>query len=39
MSIRYDKRLTEIGATPSIGTVGDSYDNALAETMNGCHKQ
>jgi len=31
-SIRYGERLAEIGATPSIGTVGDSYDNALAET-------
>ncbi|MDQ1123458.1 putative transposase [Microbacterium trichothecenolyticum] len=29
-SIRYGERLAEIGATPSIGTVGDSYDNALA---------
>ncbi|MGX0896600.1 transposase InsO family protein, partial [Kocuria marina] len=28
-SIRYGERLAEIGATPSIGTVGDSYDNAL----------
>ena len=27
-----------IGATPSIGTVGDSYDNALAETVNGYYK-
>lgn len=34
-SIRYGERLAEIGATPSIGTVGDSYDNALAETVNG----
>jgi|GEM_PF-1396571 len=33
-SIRYGERLTEIGATPSIRTVGDSYDNALAETVN-----
>ena len=33
-SIRYGERLTEIGATPSIGTVGDSYDNALTETVN-----
>jgi putative transposase len=31
------ERLAEIGA-PSIGTVGDSYDNALAETANGCYK-
>lgn len=34
-SIRYGERLAEIGATPSIGAVGDSYDNALAETVNG----
>ena len=31
-------RMAEIGATPSIGTVGDSYDNALAETINGLYK-
>ncbi len=37
-SIRYGERLTEIGANPSIGTVGDSYDNALAETLNGYYK-
>ena len=37
-SIRYGERLTEIGATPSIGTVGDSYDSALAETVNGYYK-
>ena len=37
-SIRYGERLAEIGATPSIGTVGDSYDNALAETVNGLFK-
>lgn len=37
-SIRYTERLVEIGATPSIGTVGDSYDNALAETINGLYK-
>ena len=34
-SVRYGERLAEIGAVPSIGTVGDSYDNALAETVNG----
>ena len=33
--VRYGERLAEIGAAPSIGTVGDSYDNALAETING----
>ena len=37
-SIRYGERLAEIGAVPSIGTVGDSYDNALAETVNGMFK-
>jgi len=37
-SIRYGERLAEIGATPSIGSVGDSYDNALAETVNGYYK-
>ncbi len=30
--------MAEIGATPSIGTVGDSFDNALAETVNGYYK-
>lgn len=37
-STRYGERLAEIGAVPSIGTVGDSYDNALAETVNGYYK-
>ena len=37
-SIRYGERLEEIGAVPSIGSVGDSYDNALAETVNGLYK-
>jgi putative transposase len=37
-SIRYGDRLAEIGAVPSIGTVGDSFDNALAETVNGYYK-
>jgi putative transposase len=37
-SIRWGERLAEIGAVPSIGTVGDSYDNALAETVNGYYK-
>jgi putative transposase len=37
-SIRYGERLAEIGAVPSIGTIGDSYDNALAETVNGYFK-
>ena len=34
-SIRYGERLAEIGSLPSIGSVGDSYDNALADTVNG----
>jgi len=37
-SIRYGERLAEIGAVPSIGSVGDSFDNALAETVNGLYK-
>jgi len=37
-SIRYGERLAELGATPSIGSVGDSFDNALAETVNGLYK-
>lgn len=37
-SIRYTERLDEIGARPSIGSVADSYDNALAETVNGLYK-
>ena len=37
-SIRNGERLVEIGATPSIGTVGNSFDNALAETVNGYYK-
>jgi putative transposase len=37
-SVRYTERLDEIGAKPSIGTVADSFDNALAETVNGLFK-
>lgn len=37
-SIRYGERLAELGAVPSIGSIGDSYDNALAETVNGLYK-
>jgi putative transposase len=37
-SIRYGERLAELGAVPSIGSVGDSYDNAMAETVNGLYK-
>ena len=33
MSIRYIERLAEAGIEPSVGSVGDSYDNALAETV------
>jgi transposase InsO family protein len=38
VSICYIERLTEAGIVPSVGTVGDSYDNALAETINGLFK-
>jgi len=38
LSIRYTERLAEAGADASVGTVGDSYDNALAETINGLYK-
>ena len=37
-SIRYSERLAEIGAAPSVGSVGDSFDNALAETVIGLYK-
>jgi len=37
-SIAYTERLDDIGAAPSIGTVGDSYDNALAESVMGLYK-
>ena len=37
-SLRYGERLAEIGAQPSIGSVGDSYDNALAEAINSLYK-
>jgi putative transposase len=37
-SVRFTERLDELGARPSIGTVADSYDNALAETVNGLFK-
>ncbi|WP_420006245.1 IS3 family transposase [Arenibacterium sp. LLYu02] len=38
LSIRYSERLAEVGIEPSVGSVGDSYDNALAETINGLFK-
>jgi putative transposase len=37
-SLRYGERLAEAGISPSVGSVGDSYDNALAETINGLYK-
>jgi transposase InsO family protein len=37
-SIRYTDRLAEVGAAPSIGSVGDSYDNSLAESTIGLFK-
>ncbi len=37
-SLRYGERIAEIGAVSSIGSVGDSYDNALAETVNSLYK-
>ena len=37
-SIRYSNRLADAGAVASIGTVGDSYDNALAESVIGLYK-
>jgi len=38
VSIRYTERLQDAGIEPSVGSVGDSYDNALAETINGLYK-
>jgi len=38
LSIKYNERLAEAGLVPSVGSVGDSYDNALAETINGLYK-
>ncbi|MDT4772828.1 IS3 family transposase ISBt3 [compost metagenome] len=38
VSIRYTERLSEAGIEPSVGSRGDSYDNALAETINGLYK-
>jgi putative transposase len=38
VSIRYSERLAEAGIEPSVGSNGDSYDNALAETVNGLYK-
>lgn len=38
LSIRYSDKLIEAGIEASVGSVGDSYDNALAETINGLYK-
>ena len=38
LSIRYTERLDEAGAVASVGSKGDSYDNALAESFNGLYK-
>jgi putative transposase len=38
LSIRYTKRLAQAGIEPSVGSTGDSYDNALAETVIGLFK-
>ncbi|WP_395453906.1 IS3 family transposase (plasmid) [Azospirillum melinis] len=38
VAVRYTERLTDAGVEPSVGSVGDSYDNALAETINGLYK-
>jgi putative transposase len=38
VSIRYSERLAEADIEPSVGSTGDSYDNALAETINGLYK-
>lgn len=38
MSIRYTERLADVGAAASVGSVADSYDNAMAEALNGTFK-
>ena len=38
LSIRYTERLAEAGVEPSVGSVGDSFDNALAESVIGVYK-
>lgn len=38
LSIKYTERLADAGIDPSVGTVGDSYDNALAESIIGLFK-
>ena len=38
LAVVYTDRIEELGATPSTGTVGDSFDNAMAEAVNGLYK-
>jgi transposase InsO family protein len=38
LAMNYTQRLDEVNLVPSVGSVGDSYDNALAETINGLYK-
>jgi transposase InsO family protein len=38
LSVKYTERLEEAEIDPSVGSVGDSYDNAMAETINGLYK-
>ena len=38
LPVRDTERLNDVGIEPSFGSVGDSYDNALAETINGLYK-
>jgi transposase InsO family protein len=38
VSIKYTERLAEAGIKPSVGSVGDSYDNAFSETINGLYE-
>ena len=38
LSVAYSERLADAGITPSVGAVGSSYDNALAESINGLYK-
>jgi transposase InsO family protein len=38
LSVRYTERLAEVGVGTSVGSGGDSYENALAETIHGLHK-
>ncbi len=37
-ALRFTERLADLGAAPSIGSVGDSYDNSMAESLNGIYK-